>query len=79
MTNLFKKVFFGKHTYYDLAEGIYAHQYKDEKIRRQITEEYNKTHLLEETPLTHPSKYHPLNPPEGWAYDPYYALWIRIK
>jgi|LakMenEpi03Aug12_release.lakeMendotaPanAssembly.Ray.scaffolds.fasta_scaffold3902019_1 hypothetical protein len=79
MKELLKKIFFGETTYDDLIEGVYAHNYQNEEIRNKIREQYIKTHTVEETPFTHPLKYDPLNPPEGWIYDPYYEFWIKTK
>jgi hypothetical protein len=77
MKELLKKILFG-HTEYDhLIEGVYAHEYQDEIIKKKITEQYIKKHSLEVTPITDPLKFDPLNPPDGWTYDPYYELWIK--
>jgi hypothetical protein len=79
MKELFKKIFFGETTFDYLIEGIYAHHYKDEAVRQQIKKQYIKKHTPEETPLTHPLKYDPLDPPKGWFYDPYYEIWVETK
>lgn len=60
-----------------IPEGIMAHEIKDEKIRLEIAANYNKLYRPPMTPFTHPEKYDPLNPPTGWAYDPYYECWIQ--
>ena len=79
MKELLKKIFFGETTYDNLIEGVYAHQYQNEAIKNQIQEQYIKNHTPEINPFTDPLKFDPLNPPEGWAYDPYYEFWINTK
>lgn len=66
-------------TFEKYIEGWYAHEYQNEAIRQEIKETYYKKYNPEPTPLTHPERYDPLNPPSGWAYDPYYELWITIN
>ena len=78
MKELLKKIFFGETTYDNLIEGVYAHYYQDESIKQQIRNQYVKTHTPEVTPFTDPLKFDPLNPPDGWAYDPYYEFWVRF-
>ena len=79
MKSLLKKILFGETVDDCLIEGIYAHHYKNDEVRQQIKDQYIKKHTVGETPLTHPLKYDPLNPPEGWIYDPYYEYWIQLK
>lgn len=64
---------------YHLVEGVYAHQYYDAEVRDKIVEAYNKRYNPEPTPLTHPERFNPLNPPQGWVYDPFYEIWIEFK
>lgn len=61
-----------------IPEGIMAHEIKDEKLRLEISTNYNKIYRAPITPFTHPENYDPLNPPKGWAYDPYYECWIHL-
>ncbi len=79
MKELVKKIFFGETVYDRLIEGVWAHHYQNDEVRNQIKEQYIKTHTVKETPLTHPLKYDPLNPPDGWLYDPYYECWVQTK
>ena len=76
MKNIFK--FFSSVKFDRYIDGVYAHDYKDDGIRQEIFDTYNKKYRPEPTPLTHPERFNPLNPPEGWAYDPYYEIWIEI-
>lgn len=62
-----------------IPEGIMAHQIKDESVRKDIAERYKKKYNPPANPCTHPEQYDPLNPPQGWAYDPYYECWINIE
>ena len=59
-----------------VLEGPYADQYTDSELRDQISSSYLERYQQHTTPLTHPWLFDPLNPPEGWRYDPYYELWI---
>ena len=70
--NILDKVTFDKY-----IEGVYAHQYNDESLRLEILENYNKKYKPAPTPLSHPERFDPLNPPKGWAYDPFYEMWIE--
>lgn len=74
------KKFFTSYTDYDpLIEGIYADQYVSQDLKDKIKQRYAESHPEPvETPETHPWKYDPLSPPQGWKYDPYYELWIRV-
>lgn len=61
-----------------LIEGMTAEQYTSEKIKAYIREQYAHRHAKpEQTPLTHPWLFDPLNPPRGYRYDPYYEVWIN--
>jgi hypothetical protein len=61
-----------------LIEGLYSDQYSDQQVRDYILSEYQKRFPPpEETPWTHPWKFNPLNPPNGWRFDPYYELWVK--
>ena len=79
MIKLLKKILFGETTYEYLIEGVYAHQYPEAEaeLRDQIIKSYNKKYKPKPTPLSHPERFDPLNPPSGWAYDPYYEMWIE--
>lgn len=79
ITEFLKKLFFSDDNYDRLVEGIYAHNYSDESVRQQIAQDYKKKFTPVITPLTHPEQYDPLNPPQGWIYDPYYELWLKIN
>jgi hypothetical protein len=78
MKEFLKKLFLGDVKYDDLIEGMYAHNYTNESIRQKIAQDYKKKFTPVVSPLTNPEKYDPLNPPEGWMYDPYYELWIEL-
>ena len=60
-----------------LIEGQLAHEIENNQTRQQIKQRYNELHKHEPNPVTHPSQYDPLNPPNGWAYDPCYEMWIK--
>lgn len=62
-----------------IIEGPMAHDYKDQMVRHEIKQSYNIRYRAAATPLTHPENYDPLNPPRGWAYDPYYEIWIKLN
>jgi hypothetical protein len=62
-----------------IHESIWADEYADKNLRSYIREEYKKRHMLELTPLTHPQKYDPCRPPNGWRYDPYYEIWLKTN
>jgi hypothetical protein len=61
----------------NLQEHLTADKYTDPEIRRKIAEEYVRRYTPIKSPLTDPLAYDPLNPPQGWLYDPYYELWIN--
>lgn len=59
-----------------LIEGQMAHEIQNNELRQQVGCRYNELYRPESTPHTHPENYDPLDPPAGWAYDPYYEIWI---
>ena len=62
-----------------IIEGKLAHTYDDVLVRIKIMERYQKVYPLPvKTPATHPWLFDPLEPPIGWAWDPYYELWLEI-
>jgi hypothetical protein len=61
-----------------ITEGMLAHTYSNKQQRQYILDEYKKTYPEPtESPLSHPWKFDPLNPPDGWGYDPYYEIWVQ--
>lgn len=64
-----------------LIEGVYADQYIDAEIRTSIRDRYQQRWdpVQLQTPDSHPQLFDPLQPPQGWRYDPYYEFWIRFK
>ena len=62
-----------------MPEGVMAHEISDPELRKKIQQDYNRLHKITPTPDTHPENYDPLNPPPGWAYDPYYELWLEVN
>ena len=64
-------------TFDSIPEGPMAHDITSEKLRQQIKDAYEKKYRPPMTPYTHPEKYDPFDPPEGWMYDPYYEMWIE--
>ncbi len=77
MINLSK--LFNWNKFETIPEGIMAHEIKDETIRKEIAEDYKRRYNPPVTPYTNPEQYDPLNPPSGWAYDPYYECWIQTE
>jgi hypothetical protein len=45
--------------------------------RDQVLAEYEAMHRPPVTPLTHPELFDPLNPPDGWIYDEWHAIWYK--
>ena len=45
----------------------------------EITEQYYQLYKkpAEITPATHPHLFDPFNPPEGWEYDAWHAIWWK--
>jgi hypothetical protein len=65
--------------YDPMIEGVLAHNYSDVSVRTKIMERYKTVYPFPvNTPATHPWLFDPLDPPEGWAWDPYYELWLKI-
>jgi hypothetical protein len=62
----------------DIVEGPWADQITDSALREQIQTEYRQRYCKQPTPLTHPEQYDPLDPPQGWRYDPYYEIWVQL-
>jgi len=56
-----------------------AHEYTDEKSREEISRIYKEYYEEATSPLVNPLKFDPLNPPKGWAFDPYYCIWHPYK
>lgn len=65
-------------TFDKYVEGMYAHEYRDETTRKEIAETYIKRYKPEPNPFSHPERFDPLNPPKGWAYDPFYECWTKL-
>ncbi len=42
----------------------------------EIVAEYNKMYK-QATPWTNPELFDPMNPPEGWEYDAWHAIWWK--
>lgn len=82
MLNFFKKFFDTNNEDYryldQLYEGLTADQYTDPAIREGITKRYVAMYTPVQNPYTNPELYDPLNPPDGWKYDPYYEVWIKL-
>ncbi len=74
-----KMKLFNWNRYETITEGPMAHDYTNASVRKEIYEAYNKRYKISVTPLTHPEHYDPLDPPLGWAYDPYYEIWIQLN
>ena len=60
-----------------LSENLTAEQYQAAEIQQYISQRYQDIHSVKVTPLTHPLQFDPLQPPEGWRWDPYYELWYQ--
>jgi hypothetical protein len=70
--------FFPMFTTFDaMPEEVMAHNVRDPELRAQITARYNELFRPEPSPYTHPELYDPLNPPQGWAWDPFYECWLE--
>jgi hypothetical protein len=61
-----------------LIEGKHANEYTADSVKLYIAQEYIKRHTPAHNPWTHPQNYDPLVPPDGWRYDPYYEIWIKL-
>ena len=44
----------------------------------QIVAEYDKMYKPQVTPWSNPELFDPLNPPEGWEYDAWHAVWYKL-
>jgi hypothetical protein len=44
---------------------------------QQIMDEYNQMYRPQITPFTNPELFDPLNPPPGYGYDAWHAIWYR--
>ena len=62
-----------------LIEGMYADDYRCPVIREQIQTAYRQSVTKTPSPLSNPELYDPLDPPQGWRYDPYYEMWIKYE
>ena len=62
-----------------LYEGLTAEQYTDPAIRTKIAQDYEARWRPATTPVSNPELFDPLNPPQGWRYDPYYECWITTE
>lgn len=60
-----------------LYEGLTAEQYTDPGIRAQIARDYAARWRPKTTPISNPELFDPLDPPQGWRYDPYYEIWLN--
>lgn len=78
---MFKKtlnVLFGQPKLDPLVEGPMAHEYTDPVAIQAIQTSYEERFPAPvDTPWTHPWRFNPCNPPMGWAYDPYYEVWLK--
>ena len=61
------------------SETQWADEYTDPAVREEIVRSYRARYEPITTPYTDPMLYDPLNPPEGWRYDPHNEFWVRIK
>lgn len=43
----------------------------------EIVAEYQRMYKSEPTPWTNPEIFDPLNPPQGWEYDAWHAIWYK--
>ncbi len=78
MIKLLKRWLLEANGFDHLVENQFADEYQDPGTRQRIRDDYLKRHSQEVTPLTDPLKFDPLAPPQGWRYDPYYEIWIKI-
>lgn len=63
----------------EFYEGWTADQYTCPELKSRIIKRYKELYNKKETPVTHPEKYDPLNPPSGWKWDPCYECWIQLN
>ena len=45
--------------------------------REQIISEYNQRYKPTPNPGTHPELFDPFDPPPGWEYDAWHAIWWK--
>jgi hypothetical protein len=79
ITDILKKILFGEHSYDHIVEGPMAHHYPEthqDKIRKEYLMRWAPKDQVK-TPDTHPWLFDPCEPPNGWAYDPFYELWLK--
>lgn len=60
-----------------LYEGVMAHEYSNLSVQLEIQTQYKTRYLKKLDPNQNPVAFDPINPPNGWVYDPYYELWIE--
>lgn len=60
-----------------IIDGMTADEYTDSATRDYIKQRYDSKYAVVENPYTNPEKYDPLNPPDGWKYDPFTEFWVR--
>ena len=69
---------FKSHDEQPIYDGPMAHEYTDPRALSYIEQRYREVHPFpEQNPFTHPWLFNPVNPPQGFAWDPYYECWIR--
>lgn len=81
LKSFLKQLFLGNTTMDPLVEGVAADQY-NEIIQDQIRQDYYRRWTptpQQLTPETHPWLFDPCEPPQGWSYDPFYELWIKLN
>jgi hypothetical protein len=81
MKELLKRIFMGETKYDSLIEGVMAHQYPEmqqDQIRKDYLTRWSPKPQVK-TPHTDPCLFDPCEPPDGWVYDPYYEIWIKLN
>ena len=76
MINFIKNLFGGEVS--PILEGKFADQYVCSDTKKIIKEKYDVRFREDITPATHPTRFDPFDPPEGWRYDPYYEIWCKV-
>jgi hypothetical protein len=64
-----------------IIEGVSADQY-NEQTQDQIRREYFQRWAppsQQITPESHPWLFDPCEPPQGWSYDPFYEMWVKLS
>lgn len=57
---------------------IPAHLIRSAQTRQLVVQKYQQRwHPQDTTPITQPWLYDPLDPPQGWYYDPCYEIWCQ--